>query len=111
LHARLGPMLYRLRRESWLRALERRLDTWSDWARARHLPLYTSEGWGPINYDDVTSSGREWGWVKQVCGEAVRRAIVRGWTGICTSNFAQPQFAGMWRDAAWHRELTGLIRG
>lgn len=109
--ARIAPPLFHARRTSWLRELEKRLDRWAHWAQDRGLPLVTSEGWGPINYDDVSSHGREWGWVKDVCGEAVQMAIDRSWTGICTSNFAQPHFKGMWRDVGWHREMTDLIRG
>jgi len=26
-----------------------------------------------------------------------------------TSNFCGPQFAGMWRDVAWHHRLTDVI--
>jgi len=110
--ARVAAPLYRARRKAWLCELGRRMDLWADWAQDQgNLPLVTSEGWGPINYDDVTPGGHEWGWVKDVCGEAVGMAIDRGWLGTCTSNFAQPQFQGMWRDVAWHRELTDLIRG
>jgi hypothetical protein len=42
---------------------------------------------------------------------AVQKAIDLGWTGICTSNFCQPHFAGMWNDPGWHREMTKGIRG
>ncbi len=53
----------------------------------------------------------EWEWVKDVCAEGTRMAAERGWAGICTSNFCQPHFRGMWNDTAWHRDLTSRIRG
>jgi hypothetical protein len=29
---------------------------------------------------------------------------------MATSNFCGPQFVGMWRDIAWHKRLTDLIK-
>jgi hypothetical protein len=37
-------------------------------------------------------------------------AIDKGWWGICTHNFAQPHFEGMWSDVAWHQEQTARIK-
>ena len=53
----------------------------------------------------------EWDWFKQVAEVGVRLALEKGWQGICTSNFCQPHFEGRWKDVAWHRRLTDLIRG
>ena len=113
LHAKIAPTALALRRKAWLRGLSRRMDTWKRVADRYSLPLYTSEAWGPTNYGDVTTDGDagEWGWVKDVCAEGVRMAVDKGWTGICTSNFCQPHFPGMWDDIDYHRRLTGLIRG
>jgi len=53
----------------------------------------------------------KWDWVKELCALGARRAAASGqWLAVATSNFCEPQFAGMWRDAAWHRELTRAIR-
>lgn len=32
------------------------------------------------------------------------------WILAGTSNFAAPQFTGMWRDVAWHKQLTDKMR-
>ena len=33
-----------------------------------------------------------------------------GYRFNCTSNFTHPQFPRLWRDAAWHRRVTDIIR-
>ena len=111
-HAEKAPEVYYSERDRWLSSLEGLVDEWADWAAERRLPLTTSEAWGPINYDDVDSieGTSEWDWVKDVCVEGIRMAIDKGWQGICTHNFAQPHFEGMWADVAWHREQTTRIR-
>lgn len=38
------------------------------------------------------------------------RASTGAWMAIATSDFCGPQFTGMWRDVAWHNELTELVR-
>jgi hypothetical protein len=86
---------------------------WANWAAEQHLPLVTTEAWGPVSYTD-TDLGLgidEWAWVRNLAEHAVTRAIQLGWQGICTSNFSQPHHRGMWVDAGWHRELTDEIRG
>jgi hypothetical protein len=104
--------VYYSERDRWLSTLDGLVDDWATWAAERKLPLATSESWGPINYDDVDSieGTSEWDWVKDVCAEGVRMAIEKGWSGICTSNFAQPHFEGMWSDIAWHQQQTTRVR-
>lgn len=111
LHAWRARRLHAGERDDWLALLEQRLDYWSAWAGEHKLPLVTSEAWGPVNYDDVTAGGGEWDWVKDICAEGVRMACDKGWRGVCTSNFCQPHFEGMWGDIGWHRRMTDLIRG
>jgi len=111
-HVATAPGLYFSDRENWVRILEGFMDSWAQWAGQRGLPLVTSEAWGPINYDEVQplDDHAEWDWVKDICAEGVRMAAEKGWAGICTSNFCQPHFPGMWKDVQWHRTLTNLIR-
>lgn len=94
----------------WLdEVLTPHMATWIDWANRNQLPLITTEGWGPINYEARKLS--DWRWVKEFAALAVERAVELGWTGICTSNFCQPHHQEMWSDVQWHRELTSAIRG
>ncbi|MEM8532198.1 MAG: cellulase-like family protein [Chloroflexota bacterium] len=92
--------------------LNRRMDMWAHWARKNNVHLVTSEGWVNVLYEDISSTGvdGEWDWFKDLSEYAVNLAIQKGWQGICTSNFAQPHFEGMWKDVAWHRQLTERIK-
>ncbi|NJN25741.1 MAG: cellulase [Cyclobacteriaceae bacterium] len=73
------------------------------------LPLITTESWGSITYKDWP--GLDWGWQKEICAFGVEQAAKTGrWISMCTSNFCGPQFKGMWRDIAWHNELTAKIK-
>lgn len=112
-HVERAPGVYFDQREHWLEILRTNISGWVEWADAQRLPLVTSESWGPINYSDVAplDDHEEWAWVKDVCAEGVRMASEYGFEGICTSNFCQPQFPGMWSDAEWHQRLTELIHG
>ena len=107
LHRFLGPRVWRWFKKSWIRRLTRRLDVWAEWAAELPLPLYTSEGWSAINYE---GRGSDWDWINEANEIAVDLAIERNWTGICTSNFAQPHFPEMWADVAWHRRMNDKIR-
>jgi hypothetical protein len=111
IHAKRMAKLYPRHREEYIRMLEARIDFWAEWGRKNNLPLITTEAWGPINYDDVTpgGTGGEWDWVKDISENGVRMASERGWKGICTSNFCQPHFKGMWADIEWHKRMTDLI--
>jgi len=98
-------------RERWLADLARAMDAWAAWAEERNLPLITTEGWASVLYEDLpTPDGRSpWDYVKDVGEAAARLAVEKGWEGICSSNFAQPHFPGMWADAAWHRGVNDVI--
>jgi Sugar-binding cellulase-like len=81
----------------------------ADWSRGTHKPLVTTEAWASIMYRDWPMAN--WDWMMDVCASGVEQASVTGrWTAICTSNFCGPQYQGMWRDIAWHRRLTDLIK-
>ena len=73
------------------------------------LLLVTTECWGIVNYKDYPLLS--WDWVKDLCEIGVETAIsTNQWIMIATSNFACPQFVGMWRDVEWHKRLTTLIK-
>ena len=88
-------------------------DAWASWAADNDLPLVTTEAWTMVLYEDISRDGEagEWEWFKEVAEVGVRLALEKGWQGICTSNFCQPHFEGMWKDVDWHKRMTDLIRG
>ena len=70
-----------------------------------HLDVYKRQ----VNYRDWPMA--DWGWVMDLCADGVEQAAATGrWTAICPSNFCGPQYRGMWRDIAWHRRLTDIIK-
>jgi hypothetical protein len=111
IHARRMAKLYPKHRDEYTKLLESRIEFWSEWGKRNGIPLFTTEAWGPISYDDVApgGAGGEWDWVKDICEQGVRMASERGWKGMCTSNFCQPHFEGMWADVQWHKRMTDLI--
>lgn len=107
--ARNGERLYRADPGHWQAALRAGIHAAADWARHAGKPLVTTECWGVINYKDGPLL--DWGWVKELNEHGVTEAVATGaWTAMATSTFCGPQFVGMWRDVAWHRRLTDLIR-
>ena len=84
------------------------IDQAAEWSRSTGKPLVTTECWSVVDYKDWP--GLDWDWVMNLNRRAVERAAATGrWTGLATSNFCGPQFAGVWRDVAYHRGLTDLI--
>ncbi|MDN3697504.1 cellulase-like family protein [Vibrio cortegadensis] len=92
--------------------LDERTEKWADAAKERNVELVTTEAWCCVAYEDLSQNGHlgEWDWVKAVLETGVDFAIDRGWKGICTSNFAEPHFEGMWQDVEWHKRMTDRIR-
>lgn len=93
--------------------LKQEMDEWRVRASARKIPLVTTEGWATVFYEDTGEppDGRDWGWLKEVAEVAIDLALELEWQGICTSNFSEPHFEGMWGDVAWHRRMSSKIRG
>ncbi|MEO6510947.1 MAG: cellulase-like family protein, partial [Nocardioides sp.] len=105
-HAR---TVYEGDRERYDDALFRTIDAAADWSRASGRALYTTECWAVTDWKDWP--GLDWDWILDVNERAVERVVTTGrWVGIATSNHCGPQFAGTWREVAWHQRLTGLIR-
>lgn len=103
--------LYPKSRERCRKILDRRTNYWLAWAKKNNLPLVTTEGWTAVFYEDISPNGEagEWEWFKDVAEIGVRMAIEKGWQGVCTSNFCEPHFEGMWVDVEWHQRMTDLI--
>jgi hypothetical protein len=73
------------------------------------LPLITTECWGIVDFKDWPLL--KWDIIKELGELGTITASKTGqWVAIATSNFAGPQFVGMWRDVDWHRRLTDRIR-
>lgn len=101
--------LYRARPEYWQKALLDTIDRHAALSRKMRMPLITTECWGSVDYKDWPLL--QWDWVKDLCALGAQRAASTGqWLAIATSNFCGPQFVGMWRDKAWHQQLTHAIR-
>lgn len=104
---------YYRRKAGLLLWLESAMDSWVTLGNKLNVPVYTTEAWGPINYYDVGDkdpAGTNWNWIRDVGMEAARMAKARGWTGICSSNFCQPQFPGFYQNPAWHQQFTSLVK-
>lgn len=100
--------VYEGKKEYWQKLLLDGIQALAADGKAAGLPLATTECWGITDYKDFPML--PWGWVKELCEIGVNTASATGqWALMATSNFAAPQFCGMWRDIAWHRRLTDTI--
>ena len=100
---------YRERPKYWQAGMAGRIDEIIAISRKLNKPLISTECWSVVDYKDWP--GLEWDWIKELCALGTQRASASGrWLAIATSNFCGPQFAGMWRDVAWHRRLTDTIK-
>lgn len=103
-----GEALYRSDPGKWKASLAQGIDLLAEWSRTSGKPLMTTECWSVVDYKDWPLL--QWDWIKELCEFGVRRASATGqWSAMATSNFCGPQFAGMWRDVAWHRRMTDVI--
>lgn len=101
--------VYNERPDYWKNLLTSAIDELADSCRQSGKMLATTECWGIVDYKDYPLL--PWGWVKELCQLGVECALSSGqWGIVATSNFACPQFVGMWQDVAWHKELTTRIR-
>jgi len=101
--------LYREKPEYWQKLLTDKIDLLAWSAKKANRTLVTTECWGIVDYKDWPLLN--WEWVKELCEIGTKRAAASGqWVGIATSNFCAPQFVGMWRDVAWHKRLTKIIK-
>lgn len=107
--ARNAEPMYRKDPDYWKARLKSGIDLMAEWSRRSGKPLITTECWAVVLYKDWPMLN--WGWVKELCEFGVREASGTGrWIALSTSHFCGPQFVGMWRDVAWHKGLTDLIR-
>ena len=101
--------VYRARPDYWQQKLVQAIDRHVVVSRKMKMPLITTECWGIVDYKDWPLL--KWDWVKDLCALGAERAASSGqWLAVATSNFCGPQFVGMWRDKAWHQQLTSKIK-
>ncbi len=101
--------LYAEKPAYWQKLLTGAIARLASSARRAQRPLITTECWALVDYKDWPML--PWDWVKDVCALGALTASATGqWAAIATSNFCGPQFRGMWRDVAWHRQLTQAIK-
>jgi len=100
---------YRSRPLYWQQLLSSKIDRLAAVSMNLDKPLVTTECWAVVDYKDWPLL--KWDWVMDLCALGVERAAVSGrWLAIASSNFCGPQFVGMWRDKAWHLNVTRTIR-
>ncbi len=100
--------LYMSKPDYWKGKLRDRIELAARWSRLSRRPLITTECWSLVDYKDWPLL--EWDWLKDLCEVGVAAAAATGrWVSMASSNFCGPQFAGMWRDIAWHKRMTDLI--
>ena len=105
-----GETLYRSKPEYWQDILRQHILKTAAAFQPFKLPLMTTECWGVVDFKDWPLL--DWQWVKELCRLGVETAAGTGqWVAIATSNFAGPQFRGMWRDVRWHQAANELIKG
>lgn len=101
--------IFRENQPHWTQFLATLIRDFAAFAQKAQRPVVTTEGWAIVDYKD--GPRLDWGWVKELNALAVREASATGaWAAITTSNFAAPQFTGMWQDIEWHQTLNHLIR-
>jgi hypothetical protein len=101
--------VYNERKPYWRKLLIDEIQLVARSAKVAHQPLITTECWGIVDFKDWPLL--KWDIIKELGELGVQTAVSTGqWLAVATSNFAGPQFVGMWRDIAWHKKLTSLIR-
>lgn len=110
--SRAQEKVYNEDKERIYKILDERTDLYAEWSKKTGIPLVTTEAWTAVVHEDFSHNGHlgEWEWFKGVAEMGVDLAIKKGWRGICTSNFAEPHFEGMWYDVEWHKRLTDKIK-
>jgi len=103
-----GERLYRENKAHWHDRLKHGIDFLAEWSKTVNKPLITTECWAVVDYKDFPLLN--WDWILELCDLGTRHAAAHGrWIAISTSNFCGPQFRGMWRETAWHQQMTKII--
>jgi len=101
--------VYNKRPDYWKKLLVDEIHMIARSCKKADLPLITTECWALVDFKDWPLLS--WDLIKKICALGVKTASSTGqWAAMATSNFAGPQFVGMWRDIEWHLKLTDIIK-
>ncbi len=89
--------------------LEERIAATAAIGKEHHIPVGCTEGWGSIMWAQHPLLG--WDMIKEAGLIAAKLARRYGYAFCCQSNFCAPQYASLWKDISYHRQVTGIIRG
>ena len=89
--------------------LEKHIATVAETCKQYNVPYGCTEGWGTINWAEHPML--TWDLIKDAGIMAAKLGNKYGYTFNCQSNFCEPQFISLWRDVAYHREVTDIIKG
>lgn len=104
---------YYRQKASLLCWLAKAMDSWVVLGNQLKVPVYTTEAWAATSFYELPGldpTGANWRWIRDVAQTATGMAKARGWSGICSANYCQPHFPSFYKDPAWHRQITSLIK-
>jgi len=87
--------------------LQAELQSQAEWAKELGIPLYISEGFITLFYENGETGSKVdvWEWYRDATEKCHSIAIGAGPDGLCTSNFSEPLFK-MWDEPRWHEKLN-----
>ena len=103
-----GEQLYHSNKDYYDNCLIKGIERLADMAITNGKPIVTTECWSVVDYKDWPLLN--WDWILELNELGIRTAVSTGcYAGMATSNFCGPQFAGMWREKLWHKNMTRFI--
>lgn len=101
----LAGLAWRTRGETWVRQLEERFETLSEFARLRRLQPVVGGGYVRV----ASEAAADWRWVQDVSEAMINTALGHGVSCMITAQQARPQSETLWREIDWHRDMTRRI--
>lgn len=89
--------------------LEERCEKIAQIGRQYGVPVGNTEGWASVLW--IEHPMLSWDFVKDAGLLAAQAGAKNGFLFNCQSNFCEPQYLRLWRDVAYHQQVTGIIRG
>ena len=101
----LAGLAWRTRGVAWVRQLEERFDTLSEFARLRRLQPVVGGGYVRV----ASEAAADWRWVQDVSEAMINTALGHGVSCMITAQQARPHSQHLWREIDWHRDMTHRI--